>query len=201
MKSYETMARVDPAVKRQPVHRPYVNITSGLFGASRRCWNAFRTNRGDIRCADLIRGPSRRNGGFRNRQHDCRMTDMVKSFGCRQAYESLSCRNPRATVDSYGDFDFRLVSVMARPLSISLGMDADRPLRCASARCWWPAPGSSRLRRRRQSRLARVVPLPEADGLRLESWMMPCRIMAISPGLSPLLRAVRAVVSSVQTPR
>ncbi len=34
------------------------------------------------------------------------MNEMVKGFGCRQAYESLSCRKPRATVDGYGDFDF-----------------------------------------------------------------------------------------------
>jgi len=39
----------------------------------------------------------------------------VKGFGCRQAYESLSCRNPRATVDGYGDFDLRSMSAMARP--------------------------------------------------------------------------------------
>ena len=31
----------------------------------------------------------------------------VKSFGHRQAYESLRGRNPRATGDSYGDFGFR----------------------------------------------------------------------------------------------
>jgi hypothetical protein len=32
--------------------------------------------------------------------------DMVKGFGCRQAYESPSCRNPPATIDDYGDFGF-----------------------------------------------------------------------------------------------
>jgi hypothetical protein len=32
------------------------------------------------------------------------MAEMVKGFGCREAYESLSCRNPRATGDGYGDF-------------------------------------------------------------------------------------------------
>lgn len=41
------------------------------------------------------------------------MTEMVKGFGCQQAYESLSCRNPRGTVEVYGDFDFRLMSAMA----------------------------------------------------------------------------------------
>ncbi|GLS21579.1 hypothetical protein GCM10007874_45960 [Labrys miyagiensis] len=53
----------------------------------------------------------------------------VKGFGCREAYESLSCRNPRATVDGYGDFDLRLMSAMARPLEASAAMDADRLLR------------------------------------------------------------------------
>jgi hypothetical protein len=42
------------------------------------------------------------------------MSDMAKGFGCRQAYESLSCRNPRTTGDGYGDFDFRLMSATAR---------------------------------------------------------------------------------------
>jgi hypothetical protein len=58
-----------------------------------------------------------------------RTTLKVKGFGCRQAYESLSCRNPRATVDGYGDFDLRLMSAMARALQGSAAMDADRPLR------------------------------------------------------------------------
>jgi hypothetical protein len=31
---------------------------------------------------------------------------MVKGFGRRQAYESLSCRNPRAYYGVYGDFEF-----------------------------------------------------------------------------------------------
>jgi len=41
------------------------------------------------------------------------MTDMLKGFGCLKAYESLSCRNPRATGDDYGDFELRLMSAMA----------------------------------------------------------------------------------------
>jgi hypothetical protein len=57
------------------------------------------------------------------------MTDMVKGFGCREAYESLSRRNPRATVDDYGDFDLRLMSAMAGALEGSAPMDADRRLR------------------------------------------------------------------------
>jgi hypothetical protein len=34
------------------------------------------------------------------------MTDMLKGFGCRQAYESLSCRNPRAADDGLWDLCF-----------------------------------------------------------------------------------------------
>jgi hypothetical protein len=63
---------------------------------------------------------------------------VVKSFGRRQAYESPRGRNPRATGDGYGDFDFRLMSGMARPPPGSAAMNADRPLRCASARCCRP---------------------------------------------------------------
>lgn len=37
------------------------------------------------------------------------MTDMLKGFGCRQAYESLSCRNPRAADDGLWGFVFRSV--------------------------------------------------------------------------------------------
>ncbi|SFU23417.1 hypothetical protein SAMN05518861_1641 [Mesorhizobium sp. YR577] len=37
----------------------------------------------------------------------------MKGFGCRQAYESLSCWNPRATFDGYGDFELRPMSEMA----------------------------------------------------------------------------------------
>jgi len=54
----------------------------------------------------------------------------VKGFGCRQEYESLSCSNPRATVDGYGDFDLRPMSAMVRPTLGSVGIDAERPLRC-----------------------------------------------------------------------
>ena len=60
--------------------------------------------------------------------------DMLKGFGCRQAYESLSCRNPRGTVDGYGDFDLRAMSAMVLLPLGSVGMDGERPLRCASAR-------------------------------------------------------------------
>ena len=40
-------------------------------------------------------------------------TTIVKSFGRRQAYESPRGRNPRGTVDGYGDFDLRPMSAMA----------------------------------------------------------------------------------------
>jgi hypothetical protein len=69
------------------------------------------------------------------------LTGIVKSFGRRQAYESPRGRNPRATGDGYGygygDFGFPPVSSIARPPSGSAGMDADRALCCASARCCW----------------------------------------------------------------
>jgi hypothetical protein len=59
---------------------------------------------------------------------------MVKGFGCRQAYESPSCRNPRATIDDYGDFGFRLMSSSVRRLPGSDRVDMDEPLRRFSAR-------------------------------------------------------------------
>ena len=61
---------------------------------------------------------------------------MLKGFGCREAYESLSCRNPRATRGGYGDFGFRLMSGIVRPPSGSAGIDADGPLRPSTARCF-----------------------------------------------------------------
>lgn len=62
----------------------------------------------------------------------------MKSFGRRQAYESPRGTNPRATVEGYGDFNLRLMSARARPQPGSLVVHADRPLRCASARCCRP---------------------------------------------------------------
>jgi hypothetical protein len=53
------------------------------------------------------------NGGFLTSSFDCGHSAYVKSFGRRQAYESPRGRNPRATVDGYGDFDLRLMSGMA----------------------------------------------------------------------------------------
>jgi len=53
------------------------------------------------------------NGCFEETANLISTADMLKGFGCREAYESLSCRNPRATVDGYGDFSLRLMSAMA----------------------------------------------------------------------------------------
>ena len=44
---------------------------------------------------------------------ESRTSAFVKSFGRRQAYESPRGRNPRGTVDGYGDFDLRPMSAMA----------------------------------------------------------------------------------------
>ncbi|MER8947189.1 hypothetical protein, partial [Mesorhizobium sp. M0809] len=49
----------------------------------------------------------------------------VKSFGRRQAYETLRGRNPRATVDGYGDFELRPMSAITQPPLGSAGVDAD----------------------------------------------------------------------------
>lgn len=48
----------------------------------------------------------------------------MKSFGRRQAYESPRGRNPRGTVDGYGDFDLRPKSATARPLPTAKGRRA-----------------------------------------------------------------------------
>ena len=72
--------------------------------------------------------------GFRETFNNIWTAAMVKGFGCRQAYESLSCRNPRATVDGYGDFDVWPMSTMARSPLGSARVGADRRRRCASAR-------------------------------------------------------------------
>ena len=63
---------------------------------------------------------------------------MVKVFGCRQAYESLSCRNPWTTCEGYGDFDLRLMSTMVRRPPGSFVMDAVIRSVAWSARCRQP---------------------------------------------------------------
>ena len=68
---------------------------------------------------------------------DSRDAVFVNSFGRRQAYESPRGRNPRVTVDGYGDFDLRLMSALARPPLGSAGVDAGRLFRCSFARWFW----------------------------------------------------------------
>lgn len=65
----------------------------------------------------------------------------MKSFGRRQAYESPRGRNPRGTVDGYGDFELRPVSAMERPALGRAMVDADGPLRCSFAQYWLPGAG------------------------------------------------------------
>ena len=65
---------------------------------------------------------------------ESRQTALVKSFGCRQAYESPRGRNPQPTGDAYGDFGLGLVSGMACPPPGSAAVDADGPSRLAAAR-------------------------------------------------------------------
>jgi hypothetical protein len=73
--------------------------------------------------------------------HSCYDGKNVKSFGRREAYESPRGRNPRATVDGYGDFELRPMSALARLPMGSAEVDADRPLRCSIARYWRPGTG------------------------------------------------------------
>jgi hypothetical protein len=42
--------------------------------------------------------------GFQEAAMLISMSDLLKGFGCRQAYESLSCRNPRAADDCLWGF-------------------------------------------------------------------------------------------------
>lgn len=43
--------------------------------------------------------------------------DVLKGFGCRQAYESLSCRNPRAAEIAYGDLGLGVCQRLSRTSS------------------------------------------------------------------------------------
>ena len=49
------------------------------------------------------------------------MAEMLKGFGCRQAYESLSCRNPRAAGDELWGFMFRGVPAPVANFLIGCG--------------------------------------------------------------------------------
>jgi hypothetical protein len=116
----------DPAVLTGFVHQlfPGANV-------SRECLTRVTSGRCSRRTeSPLLKSEAR-----------SRRSAFVKSFGRWQAYESPRGRNPRATVDAYGDFEFRLMSGVARPPSGSAGLDAERPLRCASARGWRPGAG------------------------------------------------------------
>ena len=126
---------------------------------------------------------------------------VVKSFGRRQAYESPRGRNPRATGDGYGDFDFRQMSAMARPPLGSAGVDADRPLRCASARyCrsgmrFGVALSTSIVTMGARGSVAGGE-APAAEGS-----TMPCRVIACCSRSLGNRVAVHAVASTVRTSR
>jgi hypothetical protein len=143
----------------------------------------------------------RPNGCFDSAMARSGLSASVKSFGRRQAYESPRGRNPRATVGGYGDFDLGLISAMARPRPGSGVLDADRPLRCASAR--FSRPGS----RLDATLLAAIITMNARGSVAgggapaAEVWIMPCRVMKQSPGSSPSHPAVRAAASGVRTPR
>jgi hypothetical protein len=134
---------------------------------------------------------------------ESRQSASVKSFGCRQAYESPRGRNPRATGDGdgYGDFDLRLICAVARLQRDGGAMDADRALRCASARDsrpgTWPVTTLS----------AAIISMNARGSVAgggasaAEVLPIPCRVMKLSPGLSPSHPAVRAAASSVRTSR
>ncbi len=122
---------------------------------------------------------------------------MVKGFGCRQAYESLPCWNPRATVGGYGNFVLRPMSATARRLLGCVGMDPERPLRCDFAQ-------SNRSRRRLVATLSAAIVLMDTRGSvagggapAADTRTMSCRVIERSPGSWRLHRVVRAAVSSV----
>ncbi|MGF6175726.1 hypothetical protein ABIE33_004034, partial [Ensifer sp. 4252] len=73
----------------------------------------FRVKRSTTWCAelrfwrdhDLQNGP--RDVCFQAEAKCAATADMVKGFGCRQAYESLSCRNPRSAFRELWGFVYR----------------------------------------------------------------------------------------------
>lgn len=125
----------------------------------------------------------------------------VKSFGRRQAYESPRGRNPRATVEGYGDFALRLIDAVARAQPESGAIDAGRSLRCASARLW--RHGTRLVATLSAAMITTDACGSVAGGVRpaAEDLPIPCQVMKPSPGLSPSHPEVRAAASSVQTPR
>lgn len=59
----------------------------------------------------------------------------VSGAGRRTKVPEEGTRGPQAT--AMGISGFRQMSAMARPPSGSSGVNADRPARCAAARCCW----------------------------------------------------------------
>jgi hypothetical protein len=126
------------------------------------------------------------------------MSDMAKGFGCRQAYESLSCRNPRATVGGYGDFELRPMSAMARLMLGSAEVGADRQPPRALARLSRPGTRPVAILSAAIVTLNARASVAGGAAPAADAWTMPCRVMELSPGLSPLRAAVRAAASTVR---
>lgn len=117
-------------------------------------------------------------------------TDKLKGFGCRQAYESLSCRNPRAAGGELWGFVFRgfpaaVANVRVRCYQgveeVASGQVGEtvamttvgfgyRETGATAKRTWHPVD------RRRRGAAVR------------STW--PCRVMGRSPGLALLRQAV-----------
>ena len=142
-----------------------------------------------------------RNVGFQEFSGIARMSGMMKGFGCREAYESLPCRNPRATVDGYGDFDLQPMSALARLLLESSDADTDRRLRCVVARLCRPGtrfvaslPAAVVTMDSRMSVAGGVAPAADA-------WTRSCRVTGVRPALPRLHQAVLAAACTVRRSR
>ena len=125
----------------------------------------------------------------------------VKSFGRREAYESPRGRNPRATVDGYGDFELRPMSALARLPVGSAEVDADRPLRCSIARYWRPGTGPGGRRSASAFAVDARVSVAGGAAAAADAWTLPCRVMANPPGSSQWRAAARVAASIARTPR
>lgn len=64
------------------------------------------------------------------------MADMLKGFGCRQAYESLSCRKPRAADDCLWGFVPRGVPAPVANFRIGRGRHAAKAASGPGRRAW-----------------------------------------------------------------
>ena len=143
----------------------------------------------------------RKNGRFRAAMDARRMAAMMKGFGCGEAYESLPCRNPRATVDGYGDFDLQPMSALARLLLESSEADTDRRLRCVVARLCRPGtrfvaslPAAVVTMDSRMCVAGGVAPAADA-------WTRSCRVTGVRPALPRLHQAVLAAACTVRRSR